>query len=101
MCLICGMVRNINANLDQVLDINNLDAFIDNYINNDVAENNLETNMEIVNQIFGSVFKAIKSYKNEYKEYPNDKNEEIFYMYLAHHAFYSNITIKNGKIVKA
>jgi len=101
MCLICGMIRNIyqNINEDILDDEDKVYDFINHYINNDVAENNLETNMAVVDYIFGSTFKAIKSYKNEYGDYPNDENEESFYMNLAYHAFKSNICIHKGKIV--
>jgi hypothetical protein len=95
------MIRNIYDNIDEDIldDEDKVSDFIHQYIDNDVSENSIELNMEVVNKIFGSVFKAIKSYKNEYGDYPDDENEDKFYAVLAYHAFHSNISIKKGRIV--
>ena len=92
MCIICGMVRNIRANIDEDIldDEEKVSDFIHKYIDEDVNENSIELNIQIINKIFGSVHKAIKSYRNEYGD-PFDDDEEIFYARLAFHAFYSNI----------
>lgn len=101
MCLIYGMIRNIEDNIDEEIldDEDKVNDFIIHYVNEDIAEKNLEINMKIVDEIFGSTFKAMKSYKNEYGNYPDDENEESFYMNLAFHAFVSNISIKGRQII--
>ena len=101
MCLICGMIRNIEDNIDEEIldDEDKVNDFIREYIDGDVSENDVELNMYIVDKIFGSVYKAIKSYKDEYGDYPNDETEDKFYAVLAFHAFNSNITVIQNQIV--
>ena len=101
MYLIYRMISNINDNIDEDIldDEDKVYDFIHEYIDNYVSKNSFELNMEVVNKIFGSVFKAIKSYKNEYGDYPDDENEYKFYAILAFHGFRSNIRFEKGIIV--